>query len=685
MRGFGAALVVCIGITLFCSSHAYAVETVRDHDIVPKDYFTIGTINALEVSPAGRYAAYVESRWGRGKEGRKNDLWIVNLETSERLRLTFDGFGAAHPAFSPDGKWIYFTGRSRRKVEEKPPHDGSTQVWRIAPEGGGLFPVTRVKGGVKAFDLAKDGRSLYYIASKEVYADEWKALRKEYSRLEYGHGLSKLDAIWKLDLEGWRSEKILDAERVIHEMALSPDGGKIALITTRDNELIFKEGWSQVEVLDIDSGEVEEATSPAWRDDHPSPFGWLEGLAWAGDSRALAFTVAFDGYATRIVTAEWKEGRVSLREVQRPGIVAYDGALKWRGDARTLCFRGEAKARLRVYAIDAVENGGQGAVRVLTPGDVVVGAFGFNGSGDRMAAVIETTTHLGDIFLVDSGNYNRITQVNPQADRWKMPRISIFSWTGADGETIEGILELPPGYKPADGPLPLIVELHGGPTASTKYRFRLWIYGRAVMPAKGYALFSPNYHGSTGYGDEFTAALIGRENDIEVIDIRTGIEALIEQGIAAKDRIGVMGWSNGGYLTNCMITSEPDLFQAASSGAGILDMVIQWGTEDTPGHVVNFMEGLPWENPDAYRKASPLYQMHRVKTPTLIHVGGADPRVPAAHSRALYRALYHYLVVPVELVVYPGEPHGLTTQENRLAKMKWDLAWFDKYLKKGTN
>ena len=109
-------------------------------------------------------------------------------------------------------------------------------------------------------------------------------------------------------------------------------------------------------------------------------------------------------------------------------------------------------------------------------------------------------------------------------------------------------------------------------------------------------------------------------------------------------------------------------------------MVIQWGTEDTPGHVINFVGGLPWEVAEHYKAASPLYQLDRVQTPTLIHVGGADPRVPPAHSRALYRALRHYLNVPTELVVYPGEPHGLTTHENRLAKMEWDLAWFGKYL-----
>lgn len=267
----------------------------------------------------------------------------------------------------------------------------------------------------------------------------------------------------------------------------------------------------------------------------------------------------------------------------------------------------------------------------------------------------------------------------PHALAWG-PAGEFVYFAGADGDTVEGILELPPDHDPEAGPLPLIVELHGGPTSATRYQLRLWIYGRALMAANGYALLSPNYHGSTGYGDDFMTALIGRENAIEVVDIRTGVEAMVERGIADVDRLGVMGWSNGGFLTNAMITAEPDLFQAASSGAGVLHQVLQWSIQDTPGHNVNFMQGLPWEAPDAYRAGSPLYRLGGVTTPTLIHVGGSDPRVPPAHSRALYRALRHYLGVPVELVVYPGEGHGLATRANRLAKMRWDLAWFERYL-----
>jgi len=662
--------------------HRDAEAPLRDHVIEPADYFNQATIGAIELSPDGKRVAYVESRWGEGKEGRKRDLWCVIRKNRSVTRLTFDGFGASQPHWSPDGKWIYFAGHSERPGSEQPPYDGSTQIWRVSPGGGDLFPVTRIDGGIKTFTPAPDGRHLYYTVGEEVQDEEWRDLREEFSDLEYGHGVGERDALWKLDLVGWRAAEILPAERVINELSLAPNGRHLAMITTEDEELIFVEGRSRVDILDLDSGEITQVTSQEWRADHPSPYGWLEDLAWSGDSAALAFSISYDGYAARIYVAEAQDHAWPLRLIARPEPVDYSGDLRWRGDRRILCYRGENYGRIRVMAVADVELGANGETVELTPDDVVVSGYAFSANGKTLVTVFETTTQLNDIFeLTRSGKYERLTTVNPQVERWILPQIEDIAWRSDDGTEVHGILELPAGYDAArDGPLPLIVELHGGPSSSTKYRLRMWIYGRALMAANGYALLSPNYRGSTGYGDTFLEQLIGRENDIEVADILSGLHHVIDQGIADPERIGVMGWSNGGYLTNCLITAAPEMFKAASSGASVLDMVIQWGTEDTPGHVINFVGGLPWEVAEHYKSASPLYQLDRVQTPTLIHVGGADPRVPPAHSRALYRALRHYLNVPTELVVYPGEPHGLTTHENRLAKMEWDLAWFGKYL-----
>ena len=197
--------------------------------------------------------------------------------------------------------------------------------------------------------------------------------------------------------------------------------------------------------------------------------------------------------------------------------------------------------------------------------------------------------------------------------------------------------------------------------------------------AKLYAVLCPNYRGSTGYGDKFLIDLVGKENDWDVQDILKGVDALVEKGIADPQKLAVMGWSNGGYLTNCLIT-RTERFKAASSGAGIVDTVMEWGANDEPAYAMSLKQGLPWTRPDTYRKTSPIYQLQRVSTPTLIHVGGSDERCPPSQSRMLYRALKEYVKVPTELVVYPGEAHGVMKYKNRKAKMEWDLAWFERYI-----
>ncbi len=228
------ALFLCILLLgTIAASPASTVE--RDHDIVPEDYFDIGTVYACVVSPGSQYAAYVESRWGEGKEGRQNDLWVVDLGSRHKLRLTFGGFGASHPIWNRDGRWIYFTGLNKRAGEEKPPYDGSRQVWRVSPTGGEPFPVTRTVDGMKQFDLAHDGRTLYYTTGEENYTEEWRDLRKKYTDLQYGHGVGHLDAVHRLDLTSWRDEEVMAPEQVIHEMALSPDGTRLATIDHCNN------------------------------------------------------------------------------------------------------------------------------------------------------------------------------------------------------------------------------------------------------------------------------------------------------------------------------------------------------------------------------------------------------------------------------------------------------------------
>ncbi len=677
MRRFLPSCAV-LAASLLLIACAAAAATDRDHVITPADYFTINGVYEIAISPDGGTVAYVEARWQGPDEKRRTDLWVVPAGGGDPVRLSFDRQGCGSLAWGSDGD-IYLKASDKRG-EETPPHDGSGQIWRVDPNSGDWLALTAVEDGVGMFELSPAADILYYTVDSEQTDEQWADLRKEFDELEYGHGVRDLTEIHALDLKTWRDQTVLEADRVIHEMALSPDGGRLAMIVTDDNELIFKEGWSRVEVLDIESGETDIVTPAGWRDGHPSPFGWLDDLAWSADGSALAFAISYDGYASRIFVAECGADP-ALAEIARPDPLSYEGGLAWRGGDRTLCYVAADRARQRVMAVEKVRGGSQGATGVLTPGEFVVDSFDFSADGKHLAALLGAVDHTPDIFSFDrKGRATRVTDLNPQTAGWILPDISIVKWPGEGGATVEGVLETPAGWTEADGPLPLVVELHGGPTSHTAYSLRFWIYGRTLLAGNGYALLSPNYRGSTGYGDEFCRQLVGRENDIEVKDILAGVQAMIDRGVADSERIGVMGWSNGGFLTNCVITAAPQMFKAASSGAGVLDQVIQWGTEDTPGHVINYMQGLPWEKPDAYRDGSPIFSLGDVQTPTLIHQGGDDPRVPPAHARGLYRALRHYLDVPCELVIYPGEGHSPTTYDHRLAKMKWDLAWFGKYL-----
>ena len=663
-------------------------ESVRDHDITADDYFTIGVVTNCVMSPDGKYVAYTELRWEPPSEKRNLDLWVVEAATKAVRRLTFDPAADGSPEWGPDGRWIYFTSGRTRAGEDHPPYDGKKQVWRVRADGGAPFAVTRVKDGIHDHELSRDGRTLYYTIGEEDVDDEWKDLRKEYEDLEYGHGIVQFSQLWKLDLITWRSEKLIDEKRVIRSFAVAPDGKRIAMITTPNELLITNEGRSRVDVYDVRAKTVTTLPDKMWRDDAPSPYGWINAPAWSHDGNSLAFIVDFDGYPAEVFVAEWpastaKGESAVIQKVDRPDEVSVAGShVQWRGTSHDVCFVAEDRARARVYCIADVHGGRQGASREMTPGNVAVDAFSLSDTGDALAVVMSTVTHPPDAFLystdVPASRRVRLTSVNPQVDTWRLPSIEVVSWTAPDGVAVEGILELPPDYEPGTK-LPMIVELHGGPTSASKLRMRFWVYGRVLMAARGYALLSPNYRGSTGYGDKFLTDLIGHKNDRDVADILAGVDAMIERGIADPDRLGVLGWSAGGYLTNCLIT-KTDRFKCASSGGGILDTAMQWGMEDTPGHVINFQQGFPWNRADEMRDASPLYDLDKVTTPTIVHVGEKDARCPPAHSRALYRALHEYLGVPTELVIYTDQGHSPMTYTTRKAKMAWDLAWFDRYL-----
>jgi dipeptidyl aminopeptidase/acylaminoacyl peptidase len=666
----------------------------RTHDITTDDYFSLASIAEVAVSPDGKYVAYGQTSWDKSDDGRKTDLWIVaaNGQTPPR-RLTFDRANDRHFRWGASGDVIYFLGNRKRAAETKPPYDGSAQVWSIqlvptkadsheGPQGLQPQAVTRVEGGVTGYDYASSAGAIFYSTDTTATTnDDFAHLRSQFNKVEYGHGNRSVSQIHKLDLTTWRSEKLVDDHRYIREFAVTRDGNRIAMISAFDDSVEKSEGESRVDVWEF--GKTTTPPTDPYRKNAASPHAWLESLAWSPDGNHYAFCAIFDAYPAEIVVGSKAGGEWETRLIKRPAGVmvhGYGSPLKWTS-SDTLRFLREKAGRVNV-ANALPETSAEDDLQ-----DRVVSAFDTDPSGRTLAIVAGTGKEFADLFVSDSTDAlmppTRPVHLNVHASTWKLPTAHHITWKAPDGTSVGGVLELPYGYKKGDK-LPLVVAIHGGPTTSTTDDLSFQAHnGRVYFAAAGYAVLLPNYRGSTGYGDKFVIDLVGNENDIEVKNIVAGVQHLIKEGIADADRVGVMGWSNGGFLTNCLITLKdpPVQFRAASSGGSIVDTVAEWGFNDEPAYPEVFKKGRPWDQPTIYHKTSPTFGLGNVTTPTLIHVGGSDPRCPPGHSRMLFRALNEYHQVATELVVYTGEPHGLTKMSNQKAKIEWDLAWFAKYMK----
>ncbi|MEW6251763.1 MAG: hypothetical protein AB1716_14050, partial [Planctomycetota bacterium] len=499
----------------------------RTHDITIDDYLTVHQLTDCVASPDGRHVAYCEMRWGEHDEPRFTNIWVANTQGGRPVRLTFENTSDSSPRWSADSRRIFFLGKRTRAGERKPPYDGARQVWAIGLEPGELQPgepqpVTRVPGGIEAFELARDGRTLYFTRAGAEADREWKELRKKYANINFTPAVVKYTELWKLDLENWRQEQVAAPRRVILEFEVAPDGTRVALITSPDDRLISKEGQSRVDVFDVATGELRTLPDKLYRGlDVPSPYGWVENLAWSDDGRALAWTVDFDGYPGEILVAEWADLEVqdivdrtvkamvevhdraaqwgtpqstqpaeapaetpvdtsaNVWRLTRPEQMTCGGRLMWRPKSRDLCLIGEQRARRGVVCISKVEGGRQGEHTLLTPGDIVTFFYSFPADGQHVAVARGDTQDAVNVYWYDIAGFSagaqnqlaalpkRLTDINPQIDSWKLPQISLVQWKAPDGAGVEGVLELPPDWKPGDPPLPLVVECHGGPSDAT--------------------------------------------------------------------------------------------------------------------------------------------------------------------------------------------------------------------------
>jgi dipeptidyl aminopeptidase/acylaminoacyl peptidase len=303
-------------------------------------------------------------------------------------------------------------------------------------------------------------------------------------------------------------------------------------------------------------------------------------------------------------------------------------------------------------------------------------------SGFWMGLTIQASDEPVEAYLMDvrGGGPKRVSAANSSLPLPPLGKTDVIRWRAKDGREVEGLVTYPVGYEKGKR-YPLILNIHGGPAGAFGESFigAASLYPIATFAAKGWVTLRPNPRGSTGYGLPFRAANINDWGGGDYGDIMAGVDYLIAQGVVDENRMAVMGWSYGGYMTNWVV-GQTQRFKAAVSGAGISSLISMWGTNDIPTTLDDYFEGTWYEQPDRYIRMSPLKYVDRVTTPFLVLHGGEDIRVPLTQGIEMYEGVKRR-GTPARMVVYPRTPHGPQEPKFLLDIMQRHVSWVEEHVR----
>ncbi len=617
------------------------------------------------ISPDGRAVVFAVAPRGKKGEHKEQALWLSRDGVAARP-LTAGVAHDANPRWSPDGGRILFCSDRAERGDE------TFRLYLLPVDGGEARPLGDLQGSLTMPSWSPDGRTVA-VLRKDPETPEAKRRKEERDDAVVVDEQAKQTRLWAVDVESGRARCLTYGTRQVWSYAWTPDGERLAVLTTEapDVNTIYDAGdlWlvplggglprrvARFPVLPGDPVVVETAEGPAvavrgnaHRAD-PSDSVWIVPLA-GGEPRNLL--PGYPGVVEELVPRPGAPGRLGLRMVERThGLV---------------------------YGLDV----GKGELTALTPGGrhgagSVLGGLSFSGDGSRLAMIWSDGTTPEEVYVGDAGGDGSPVTDFGEAFRDRLSPVETVRWTSGDGVEIEGLLTYPAGYEPGQH-YPLVVEIHGGPSWQWEDRVFLdWHDWAQMLAGRGYAVLAPNPRGSTGYGPAFQKLLQDDVGGGEAQDLIAGARAMVERGIADGERLGIGGWSWGGYLTAWTIT-QTDLFKAAVMGAGLANMISDHGQDDIPAMNLWLYPGQPYHHLEAYWQSSPIRHIASVTTPTLILHGDEDARVHPAQGMEYHRAL-KTLGVPVQFVRYPREAHGIKERAHQIDLMRRVVGWYDRWLK----
>jgi dipeptidyl aminopeptidase/acylaminoacyl peptidase len=654
---------------------APAAASAQGRSFTFDDLAKIRSVSDPQRSPDGKWVAYTVGTSDVEKDKHNRDLWMVSWDGKEQVQLTSSKDSESKPRWSPDGKYLAFL-TSRGDEDEK---KKGAQVWLLNRSGGEALQLTDIKGGVDNYAWSPDSTRLVLVVSDPDPNDEpekkegWKRKtappividRYAFKTDESGYLGNLRDHLYLFDVAAKKAEPLTSGNYDERDPAWSPDGAKIAFISKRGTDP-DRTNNTDVWVIDATPGAV-----PVQRTTFPGPD--VGPLSWSPDSKWVAYLqgdeVKFDQYELNklaIVAAAGGPSRVLTQALDR---AVSTPIFSKDGNAVYVSVEDD-----RVEYIARVPVAG-GKVEPLTTGRRVVNSLSLGADGNG-AALVKTDDAPAEVYALESGSLRKLTSQNAWASEVAFANVEDVTFTSKDGTIVNGLLA-----KPANAPagrLPLVLYIHGGPNGQDDHSFD---EARELLNASGYAVLQINYRGSSGRGTKYQKAIFADWGNLEVLDLLAGVDGVIKAGVADPDRLGVCGWSYGGILTNYTIASDPR-FKAAVSGATTGIQLSLYGVDQYIVQEDNEL-GPPWKNLDLWLKISyPFLHADRIKTPTLYMGGDKDFNVPLVGAEQMYQALKSN-GVDTQLVVYPGQHHGLSIPSYQRDRLERWVGWFDKYLKAG--
>ncbi|WP_372745363.1 prolyl oligopeptidase family serine peptidase [Lutibacter sp.] len=645
----------------------FSQETIKPISI--DDIMKLKSVSDPQISPDGKWIAYITSEIDLKKDKTINQLWMLPSEDGEAIPMTSkETYSVSDPKWSPDNTYLSFIAA---KSEEK------AQVWTLNRKGGDAQQLTNIKQGVSGYEWSPTGKKLL-LSIKDPKPEELTD-DKEDDKKAKPYIIDRLQ--FKQDYEGYLDSyrthlyvftpgdsipiQITSGDFDDKSPAWSPDGKSIAFVSNRTEN---PDGNTNTDIWivsadNLDKGKtLQQVTTNINADTSP---------AWSPDGKFITYTTIIDTkamwYATQklaIISATGKHHKILAKDLDRN-----INKPKFSKDGKSIYFLIEENGTSIIASIDTE---GKNLKRVIQ-GEFSIADYSLEGT--LIAPLLANSNQPHEIYTFDKNVLKKLSTVNDAVlAKIQKPTIEKINFKSADGTDIEGFIVKPLGFN-AKTKYPVILWLHGGPVSQYEFDFH---DTSQLFAANGYITLLLNPRGSSGYGQPFSEALFADWGNKDFQDVMAGVDYVIDQGYADPNKLGVGGWSYGGILTNYVIT-KTNRFKGAVSGASEALYRANYG-HDHYQLTWELELGLPWENAEAWERISPFNDVANITTPTLWMGGEEDWNVPILNSEQMYQAMKR-LGKETQLIVYPGEYHGIKRPSFIKDRFERFIKWFDGHVK----